>query len=132
MLNGIAVHEIICDGQGTPVDYRFLDVNPSFERMTGLKAKDVAGRTVLEVMPGTEKHWIETYGKAALTGEPAVFEDYSGALKRHFEVTAFQPAPDQFVSVFAGITERKLTAQLDGAIRIARRKGARFVLEFDA
>lgn len=57
MLDGFALHEIICDSAGVPVDYRFLDVNPVFERMTGLKAADIMGRTVLEVMPGTENYW---------------------------------------------------------------------------
>ena len=31
MLDGFALHEIICDGQGNPADYRFLAVNPAFE-----------------------------------------------------------------------------------------------------
>ncbi len=107
MLNGFALHEIICDDQGKPTDYRFLAVNPIFESMTGLKEEDIKGRTVLEVMPGTERHWIETYGKVALTGEPAFFEQYSAMLKKHFEVSAFRPAPGQFACIFADITEHK-------------------------
>ena len=51
MINGFALHEIICDPQGKPVDYRFLEINPAFERITGLKASDVVGKTVLEVLP---------------------------------------------------------------------------------
>jgi two-component system, cell cycle sensor histidine kinase and response regulator CckA len=105
-LNGLALHEIICDPQGKPVDYRFLAVNPAFERMTGLKAQYVTGKTVVEVLPGTEAHWIETYGKVALTGEPVFFENYSQELDRHFQVTAFRPAPNQFACIFADVTER--------------------------
>ena len=71
MREGFALHEIICDAHGNPADYRFLAVNPMFERMTGLYAEKIVGRTVLEVIPGTEKQWIETYGRVALTGEPA-------------------------------------------------------------
>jgi len=107
MLDGFALHEILCDGQGNPADYRFLAINPAFERMTGLKAQDVLGQTVLEVLPGTERYWIETYGKVALSGEPIVFENYSAELKQHFQVTAFRPAPNQFACIFADITERK-------------------------
>ena len=107
MLDGFALHEILCDGQGNPADYRFLAINPAFERMTGLKAQDVLGQTVLEVLPGTERYWIETYGKVALSGEPIVFENYSAELKKHFQVTAFRPAPNQFAGIFADITERK-------------------------
>jgi two-component system, cell cycle sensor histidine kinase and response regulator CckA len=107
MLDGFALHEIICDADGKPVDYRFLAVNPSFERMTGLLAQDIVGRTVLEVLPGTEATWIETYGRVALTGEPVFFENEHHALGKHFLVTAFRPAPMQFACIFAEITERK-------------------------
>jgi PAS domain S-box-containing protein len=107
MLNGYALHEILCDAQGRPVNYRFLAVNPAFERMTGLKAAEIVGRTVLEVLPGTEPRWIETYGRVALTGEPIQFASFHAALGRHFEVSAFRPAPGQFACVLADITERK-------------------------
>jgi PAS domain S-box-containing protein len=108
MLNGFALHEIIYDETGMPLDYRFLAVNPSFERMTGITAENVVGRTVLEVFPDTELHWIKTYGKATLTGEPVFFENYYTAIKKHFEVTAFSPAPKQVACIFQDITERKL------------------------
>ena len=107
MLDGFALHEIICDEQGKPINYRFLDVNPAFERLTGLKREDLIGRSVLEVLPGTEKQWIETYGKVALTGEPAFFENYSVELKKYFEVRAFRTAVNQFACIFADITDRK-------------------------
>lgn len=107
MLDGFAAHEIICDDEGRPKDYRFLAVNPAFERMTGLKAADIVGKTVLDVLPGTESSWIETYGKVALTGEPKYFENYSKDLGKYFEVTAFRPAPNQFACIFADITERR-------------------------
>jgi PAS domain S-box-containing protein len=107
MLDGFALHEIICDSANKPMDYRFLAVNPAFERMTGLEAGAIVGKTVLEILPNTESHWIETYGKVAQDGEPVFFENYSKELGKHFEVSAFQPEPNQFVCVFADITERK-------------------------
>ncbi|EMS79789.1 PAS domain S-box protein [Desulfotignum phosphitoxidans] len=107
MLDGFALHEIICDDSKTPVDYRFLDINPAFERMTGLKAASVVGRTVMDVLPTTESYWIETYGAVALSGEPITFENYSAEIGKHFEVTAFCPAPGQFACIFQDITERK-------------------------
>lgn len=107
MLDGFALHEIICDEDGKPVDYRFLAVNPAFERMTGLEADKVVGRTVREVLPGIEQHWIETYGHVALTGEPAFFENQSVDLNKEFQVTAFRPAPNQFACIFVDVTDRK-------------------------
>jgi PAS domain S-box-containing protein len=89
------------------MDYRFLAANPAFERMTGLSSAQVVGRTVLEVLPGTEPHWIDTYGKVALTGQPASFDAYSKEVGKHFEVTAFCPTPSQFATIFQDTTERK-------------------------
>lgn len=107
MAEGFAVHEIILDAAGRPCDYRFLQVNPAFERLTGLKANDIIGKTVLEVLPGTERAWIERYGAVALTGAPAQFEDYSSEIDRYFEVRAFAPEPKRFAVMFSDITERK-------------------------
>ena len=107
MISGFALHEIICDENGKPWDYRFLEVNPAFERMTGLQREKVIGKTVREVLPGTESLWIERYGEVALTGEPAHFESYAQALGRYYEVLAFSPAKGQFVVTFQDITERK-------------------------
>ncbi|WP_207260138.1 transporter substrate-binding domain-containing protein [Desulfovibrio sp. Huiquan2017] len=111
MLDGFASHEIILDEAGTPVDYRFLRVNPAFERLTGTKANDIVGRTVLEVFPGTEPYWIETYGNVALTGEAIHFEHYSGEQDKYFNVSAFRPAPGRFACIFSDISERMRTAQ---------------------
>ena len=112
MLDGFAVHEIICDEAGKPVDYRYLSVNPAFERMTGLKAEDAVGRRVLELFPALEAYWIENFGRVALTGEPAYFENFVADLNKHFEVTAFRPALGQFACLFQDITARKQAEQL--------------------
>ncbi|HSV99061.1 MAG TPA: PAS domain S-box protein [Sedimentisphaerales bacterium] len=107
MLSGIALHEVILDASGKCVDYRFLSVNAAFEKLTGLRADDILGRTVLEVMPGIESSWIARYGEVAMTGEPTRFEDFAQALNRHFDVRAYCPQRGQFVVVFHDITEQK-------------------------
>ena len=106
-INAIALHEIITDSENQPVDYRFLEVNKAFEELTGFTAAELIGKTVLEVMPKTEKFWIETYGKVALTGEPMRIENFSQQIGKYFTVRAYSPIPGQFVTVFDDITERK-------------------------
>ena len=112
MMDGFALHEIICNEKGVPVDYRFLAVNPAFEKMTGLKAEEIVGRRVLEIMPGIEPIWIERYGKVALTGKPASFENESKELGKIFDVKSYCPAPNQFVSIFSDITKRRQSEEL--------------------
>ncbi|TAN39531.1 MAG: PAS domain S-box protein [Nitrospirae bacterium] len=109
MIDGFALHEIICDAEGKPCDYRFLEVNPAFERVTGLRAQDLIGRTVLEVMPKTEPYWIEQYGHVAMTGETLHYKNYSAELGKYYEVTAYRPAPGQFACIAVDITEQRLS-----------------------
>jgi PAS domain S-box-containing protein len=111
MSAGFALHEIICDQSGTVVDYRFLEVNETFERMTGMKVAAIIGKTVLEVLPQTEKDWIQRYGQVALTDQPIHFEDYSRELDTYFEVIAYSPRKKQFAVIFSDITERRRVEQ---------------------
>ncbi|MDP3916012.1 MAG: PocR ligand-binding domain-containing protein [Bacteroidota bacterium] len=104
---GFASHKIILDESGLPVDYEYLSVNPSFEKLTGLKASNVIGKPVKEIMPNTEKYWIDLYGKVALTGEAVQYENYSVELDKYFEVWAFSPRIGEFATVFTDITKRK-------------------------
>ncbi len=108
MLEGFALHEIVANDDGVTCDYRFLAVNPAFERMTGLNAADIVGKTAREVLPNLDEKWFEIYGNVVRTGLPAFFEDYSTPLGRTFEVTAFRSAPGQFACIFSDVTERKL------------------------
>jgi PAS domain S-box-containing protein len=104
---GLAVHEIILDDAGQPIDYRFLECNPAFEELTGLRKSAIVGKTVLQVLPNTEKVWIENFGKVALTGAPIRFESYARELDRHYSVKAYQPAPMQFAVLSEDITDQK-------------------------
>lgn len=107
MSEGFSLNEIICDEAGKPRDLRYLEVNPAFERHTGLKTADIIGRTTLQLFPDAEPSWFERYGKVALTGKPAHFEASFGPLGRWFEVSAYQTEPGRFAVVFFDITERK-------------------------
>ncbi len=109
ILYGFSLHEVICDDNGQPYDYRFLEVNPAFEQLTGLQASAIIGRTVLEVLPDTESYWIEQYGRVALTGEPIQFENYAQAFGKYYDVTAYCPKLGQFAVIFMDVTERKRT-----------------------
>ncbi len=107
MTQGFALHEVITNEKGKAIDYRYLDINPAFERLTGLKANDLMGRTILEVMPNTEKYWIDTYGRVSETGESIRYENYSRELGKYYDVSAFSPQMGLFAVVFSDVTERK-------------------------
>ncbi|MDP3720943.1 MAG: histidine kinase dimerization/phospho-acceptor domain-containing protein, partial [Anaerolineaceae bacterium] len=104
---GFALHKIILDESGKPVDYQFVAVNPAYEKLTGLSAEKIIGKTVLEALPGVEQSWIDTFGEVAISGNAKHFEDYTGAIGKYYDVTAFCPEIGFFAVVISDITERK-------------------------
>jgi PAS domain S-box-containing protein len=116
MLDGFALHEIVCNAEGRPTDYRYLAVNPAFEKLMGRPAAAMIGRRVREVLPSIEEKWITRYGQLALGGEPLRIEDYSRELDRHFEILAFRPSPGRFATLVRDVTARhRLESQLQQA-----------------
>jgi len=107
MLEGFALYEIILDNDGNPIDYVFIEVNPEFEKMTGLVAKEILGKRVSEVIPGVEQFWIDTYGKVAITGQTCKFENYARAIGKYFDVWAYSPKKGYFATIISDITKRK-------------------------
>lgn len=108
---GFAVHDIICDEAGQPIDYRFCEVNPAFEKLTGLPRERLIGRTVREVMPETEMEWIVRYGEVALTGRSLCFTSYARELGRYYKVNAYCPKPGSFATLFMDVTDRMLSEE---------------------
>ncbi|NYB72860.1 diguanylate cyclase [Sedimentibacter hydroxybenzoicus DSM 7310] len=109
---GLAVHEIITDEKGTPVDYRFLSANSSFEKLTGLKPEEIVGKRALEVLPHLEPYWLNTYGEVALTGDSQEFENYADELGRWYQVVAYSPGNNQFAVIIDDISNRKRMEEL--------------------
>ena len=109
--SALSLHEMEFDAQGSPRDYRFVDVNPAFERMTGLIRGRIMGRNALDILPDLEAYWINLFGRVAATGEPAAFENYTRSLGRYYAGTAYSPRPNQFAVSFMDVTERKQAEQ---------------------
>ncbi len=109
---GFCIIEILLDNDGKPADYRFLETNKVFEKLTGLK--EVTGKTVKQTIPDIESTWIEKYGKVALTGESVRFTENSDALNRWFDVHASKIGGEDSRKVallFTDVTQRKTREQ---------------------
>jgi PAS domain S-box-containing protein len=127
--------EVIFDKEDRPVDHRFIEINPAFERLSGLK--DALGRRAREILPEHEQHWFDIYGELVKTEQPLRFEDGSDALGRWFDVHALRvgdPEQRRVAILFNDITEPKmaesrlteLNATLEG--RVAEQVAERYVL----
>ncbi|NMC67762.1 MAG: PAS domain S-box protein [Spirochaetales bacterium] len=107
---GYALHKIIIDEKGIPIDYQFLDVNIAFERMTGLKISEIIGKTLKQVLPNIVNDsfdWIKAYGQIALNGTEMEFEQYSETLKKYYKIYVYSPEKYYFITTFIDITSLK-------------------------
>jgi len=112
MLNGFAYCKMYYEND-IPTDFRYLSVNKSFEKLTGLK--NVSGKLVSDVVPGIRKadpKLFEFYNRVALTGIPESFELYVETLNDWYSVTAYSSQKEYFVAIFDVITERKLSEEV--------------------
>lgn len=108
MTEGVVLHEIIYDKKENPVDYRLLEVNTSFENITGIKREQAIGKLASELYGTGEAPYLDIYSKVVKTGIPRTFETEFEPLKKALRISVFSPDKDKFATVFSDITERKI------------------------
>ena len=110
---GFCIIEMIFDEQDEPVDFRFVEVNPSYEKQSGLR--EATGKRMRDIVPSLESRWFSVYGAVALTGESIRFVEQAKALDgRWFDVYAFRigaPESRNVAIIFSNVTERRLSEQ---------------------
>jgi len=107
MTEGVALHELVVDAGGAPLDYRILDLNPAYEAQTGVSAAQVRGKLSGDAYGTAEPPFLAEYAHTAQTGEPRRFETCFEPLARHFDITVVAQGEGRFATVFEDITERK-------------------------
>ena len=119
---GFAYLRVISREMGIPCDYEFLEANPAFEKLTGLKASDIIGRNVSDIFPDIKKDdfdWIRSFGEVALNGCTKEYEQYSKPLGKRYKVTVHSPEKGYFITHFIDVTkEREQMQELDNFFRI--------------
>ena len=107
MIEGAALHELMYDDHGVPVDYIIIETNPAFEKHLGISRDTVIGKTSRDAYGVSEAPYLETYARVVLTGTLEVFETYFPPMDKYFSISAYCPAKGRFATIFEDITERK-------------------------
>ena len=109
--SGFCVVEVVFDDDGKASDYRFIEVNDSFEAYTGIA--NAQGRWMREIAPAHEQHWFDLYGRVARTGRPERIELPARQLDdRWYAVQAYRvddPARHHVAVLFTDLTARRRT-----------------------
>ncbi|CAB3833114.1 Sensor histidine kinase RcsC [Achromobacter anxifer] len=108
MQEAFFLSEALLDDAGRIVDFRFLEVNPAFERQTGMKEGDTLGHTLREMIPGVPGQIMDTFAQVVQTGESTQFEFMVPAPKEAwYEARARKDGPGRMMALFLDVTARK-------------------------
>jgi len=103
MAEGVALHRLLRDAEGRPVDYLILEANPAFETHTGLAVDAVTGKRASKVYGAAL--FLDACAEVATTGGAVRFETYVEPFDKFFAVSVVSPAQDEFATIFADISE---------------------------
>jgi PAS domain S-box-containing protein len=107
MAEGVAIHELVLDNAGNIVDYRIIDINPAYEKHTGLTREQTLGKRSTELYGTAEAPYLDIFAPIALNGGHRDFETYFAPMDKHFRISVFSPAPGQFATIFIDISQNK-------------------------
>ncbi len=107
MVEGVSFHELIFDSDGKPIDYRIVDVNPSYERILKKRREEVIGQRASTLYNIAKAPYLDVYANVVRTGKPAVFETNFTPLGKHFQISVVSFDQDGFITIFTDITRSK-------------------------
>ncbi|MES2462517.1 MAG: PAS domain S-box protein [Armatimonadota bacterium] len=108
--DAVLLGEVIPDARGRAADFRHLEVNPSYTRLTGRTPDQVIGKTATDVLGENAASWIAAGGRAGVEGRPIRIEDYIIGPGKWLSVR-FSPVGERgsgrFAAILSDITLRK-------------------------
>jgi PAS domain S-box-containing protein len=112
MAEGVALHEVVCDAAGKPVDYRILAVNPQYQECTGLPPEMVVGKLASAAYGTPTAPYLAEFSAVALSGRSTRLEVYFPPLDRHFAISIAPLGPGFFATIFLDMSEQKRHEQV--------------------
>ena len=103
----VALHELVCDADGTPRDYRLTDLNEAFCRLTGQTREESVGQLASETYRAMPPPFLAEYAQTALSGTPCRFETYYAPLDKYFQISAVPLGRNRFATVSTDVTANK-------------------------
>jgi signal transduction histidine kinase len=107
MAEGVALHDLVYDDRGTVVNYRLVDVNPSYEVILHLRRDEVIGRLATEAYGVSEPPYLEEFREVAINRKPQRIETYFPPMERYFDISIVPWKSSGFATIFTDITDRK-------------------------
>lgn len=103
----VALHELVLADDGRVVDYRIVDCNNAYSKVTGVRKEDAVGRLGSEVYRSMPPPYLQEFSSVALSGQMRLIEEYYPPMKKHFLISCVSPGSGQFATITVDLTRQK-------------------------
>jgi PAS domain S-box-containing protein len=118
MREGFYVGDVIRDDDGEVVDFRFDEVNPSFNQLTGLRGVEVNGAQLSHVVPGAGPEILPVFRRIVDEQVPGVHVSRSTLVAgRWFETRMTPLGADRMIGFVSDVTERRTREELQEVLK---------------
>jgi len=103
---GFAYHKIIADKKGYPVDCKFVEVNPAFERMFNKNRNELLNQSARETYPdyfALNGEWLEKFHLLSEKGGSLIENSYIKSVERELRITLYRTRSLHLVAIFDDI-----------------------------
>lgn len=107
MTDGFALYDLLYDEQGSPTDWRILEVNDAYRNHTGIATERLVGLHISEVFPDTIPEYLARFASVVATQTASEFETYASVTGRYLHVLTFPAGDNRFANIIEDISERK-------------------------
>lgn len=107
MAEGVALHELVFDEEKKPVDYRIVEVNPSYQVHTGIDVKNIRNELASVLYGTAQPPYLEEFSTVAINGTKYKFETYFEPLEKYFKISAVAIGTNRFATVFEDVSVQK-------------------------
>jgi diguanylate cyclase (GGDEF)-like protein/PAS domain S-box-containing protein len=123
--DAFADHQLLPYTQNKPADCALLDVNPAFEKLTGLKKKNIIGKKVTELAPVAGLYppdLMLLFCQAASTGKTLRVKRYIKPFNSHYEIIAYGKGNQRFAVIFHNTSSQKKLGRLPKRLNLTARE----------
>ena len=107
MAEGVALHELVFDKAGKPINYRIISCNPKYGLILGISPQKVLGTLATDAYNVPEPPYLSNYSKVALSGVASRFTAYFAPMNKYFDISVVPWGKMGFATIFTDITERR-------------------------
>ena len=118
--DGFQLIELLYDENGKPYDHKFLRVNKAYEKIIGVSAENITGKTARSISPNVEPYWFEVPERVVKTRKTEHIELYNRDINKTLDCYYFPYTQNVVGTLFRDITDRKnMEKQLKDTERLA-------------